>query len=53
MAAIRATGDTISHALAELDGLLGEPHGMDELLQARHDKFRQIGAWHEAGHSAG
>ena len=52
-AAIRATGDTISRALEELDGLLGEPNGMDELLQARHDKFRRIGAWRDAGYSAG
>jgi acetyl-CoA carboxylase carboxyl transferase subunit alpha len=52
-AAIRATGDAIVHALDELDGLLGEPNGIDELLQARHDKFRRIGAWRDAGQPAG
>jgi acetyl-CoA carboxylase carboxyl transferase subunit alpha len=52
-AAIRATGDAIGHALDELDGLLGEPNGVDELLQARHDKFRRIGAWRDAGQPAG
>jgi len=46
-AAIRSTGDAITQALDELDGILGEPNGIDELLQARYDKFRRIGAWRD------
>lgn len=46
-AAIRSTGDAIIRALDELDGILGEPNGIDELLQARYDKFRRIGAWRD------
>lgn len=30
-----------------LDGIRGEPHGIDELLQAGYDKFRRIGAWRD------
>lgn len=52
-AAIRATGDAITRALDELDGLLGGSHGIDELLQARYDKFRRIGAWRDAGPPTG
>ncbi len=46
-AAIRSTGDAIARALGELDGVLGEPNGIDELLQARYDKFRRIGVWRD------
>jgi len=45
--AIRATGAAIARSLDELDGLLGEPNGTDELLQSRYDKFRRIGAWRD------
>jgi len=51
--AIRAVGDAITRALDELDDILGEPNGIDELLQARYDKFRRIGAWRDERGSMG
>lgn len=51
--AIRATGAAIAQSFQELESLLREPNGLDELLQARYDKFRRIGSWRDARHPTG
>lgn len=46
---IRSVGNSVERHLTELDGIFGEGDAasIDALLNARYDKFRVIGAWHE------
>jgi acetyl-CoA carboxylase carboxyl transferase subunit alpha len=46
-AAIAATGTALARHLDEVTALAAEPDGLDRLLDARHAKFRRIGAWRD------
>lgn len=42
-----ATGDLIESLLAELEAVVESPAGIDALLAARYNKYRDIGRWSE------
>jgi acetyl-CoA carboxylase carboxyl transferase subunit alpha len=49
---ISSTGEVIRQNLDELDQLLQQPGGMDQIIDLRYQKYRQIGAWTERQQAA-